>query len=55
MVDVLWPSKLPRSCSLVPLEALSEFTVRETLFRRWNQNQKDDDYDDEYSDDDDSS
>ncbi|XP_015126914.1 probable tRNA-splicing endonuclease subunit tsp-2 [Diachasma alloeum] len=60
IVQVLWPSTVPRSSSPVPLEALSEFTVRELLIRRWNPNETCepiplDDDEDEDSEDDDSS
>ncbi|XP_034934339.1 tRNA-splicing endonuclease subunit Sen2 [Chelonus insularis] len=55
IAQVLWPSTIPISSNLVPLEALSDFTVREILWRRWKPNQnsevveleeEDDSYDD---------
>ncbi|XP_011302258.1 tRNA-splicing endonuclease subunit Sen2 [Fopius arisanus] len=59
IVQVLWPSTVPRNSSPVPLEALSEFTVRELLMRRWNPNETCDaiplDEEDEDSEDEDSS
>ncbi|XP_011647003.1 tRNA-splicing endonuclease subunit Sen2 isoform X2 [Pogonomyrmex barbatus] len=34
--QVLWPSSVPRDISATSPEILSEFTVRELLWRRWN-------------------
>ncbi|KAF7997243.1 hypothetical protein HCN44_005520 [Aphidius gifuensis] len=47
IVDVLWPSSISINTNNVGLESLSEFTVRETLIRRWHPEQKDDEYDDD--------
>lgn len=37
--QVLWPSSVPRDVSMTSPEILSEFTVRELLWRRWNPKQ----------------
>ncbi|XP_070152998.1 tRNA-splicing endonuclease subunit Sen2 isoform X2 [Polyergus mexicanus] len=37
--QVLWPSSVPRDISTTSPEILSEFTVRELLWRRWNPKQ----------------
>lgn len=37
--QVLWPSSVPRNASATSPEILSEFTVRELLWRRWNPKQ----------------
>ncbi|KAH0564061.1 tRNA-splicing endonuclease subunit Sen2 [Cotesia glomerata] len=41
IAQVLWPSSVSLT-NPVPLESLSEFTVRELLWRRWKMNEKDD-------------
>lgn len=41
VAQVLWPSSVSLT-NPVPLESLSEFTVRELLWRRWKMNEKDD-------------
>ncbi|XP_015599327.1 tRNA-splicing endonuclease subunit Sen2 [Cephus cinctus] len=40
--QVLWPSTIPKDSSLTTPEMLSEFTVREVLWRRWISKQKSD-------------
>ncbi|KAK0095577.1 hypothetical protein PV326_007946 [Microctonus aethiopoides] len=62
IAQVLWPSTISLQSNPVPLEALSEFTVRELLWRRWKPTQSNelisldnDDDDDDDSDDEDSS
>ncbi|KAK0179347.1 hypothetical protein PV327_005106 [Microctonus hyperodae] len=59
IAQVVWPSTISLQSNPVPLEALSEFTVRELLWRRWKPTQSDElislDNDDDDSDDEDSS
>lgn len=49
--QVLWPSSVPRDTSRTSPEILSEFTVRELLWRRWNPKQHREDVPEEEDDD----
>ncbi|XP_008553485.1 tRNA-splicing endonuclease subunit Sen2 [Microplitis demolitor] len=51
IAQVLWPSSVPQT-NPVPLESISEFTVRELLWRRWKTNDKDESSKDDDSSDD---
>ncbi|XP_014479864.1 PREDICTED: tRNA-splicing endonuclease subunit Sen2 [Dinoponera quadriceps] len=50
--QVLWPSSVSQDISTTSPEILSEFTVRELLWRRWNPNQHREDVPTEEEDDD---
>ncbi|XP_024892334.1 tRNA-splicing endonuclease subunit Sen2 [Temnothorax curvispinosus] len=51
LAQVLWPSSVPRDISETSPEILSEFTVREVLWRRWNPKQHREDVPTEEEDD----